>query len=140
QMAAILTDAVTNKVDSSNATEKAAVDIRDKQGERKQSFTNEEAKTILRAALSENDPFKRWVPWIGAYTGARLSEICQLRREDVLQTDGIWCVKFLAEAGQLKNRNSERAVPLHPALVKSGLLEFVAASKPGPLFCNLTPD
>src|SRR5438445_694610 len=77
---AILQWGVQNKLVSSNAAEDVSLDVKAKQGERKRSFTDEEAKTILRAALSEKDPVKRWVPWIGAYTGARLSEICQLRR------------------------------------------------------------
>jgi integrase len=31
-------------------------------------------------------------------------------------------------------------VPLHPALIERGFLEFVASAKPGPLFANLSPD
>ncbi|MEC5293197.1 hypothetical protein, partial [Aurantimonas sp. C2-3-R2] len=32
---------------------------------------------------------RRWVPWICAYTGARVNEITQLRRQDIKQIDGI---------------------------------------------------
>jgi len=71
-----------------------SLDVRSKQSEKKRSFTDEEAKVILRAALAEDDPVRRWVPWIGAYTGARVSEICQLRSEDVVKIDDIWCMKF----------------------------------------------
>jgi hypothetical protein len=49
-------------------------------------------------------------------------------------------MKFDPEAGALKNVNSERAVPLHPAIVTSGFLEFVASQHPGPLFPGLAAD
>jgi integrase len=49
-------------------------------------------------------------------------------------------MKFDPEAGALKNVNSERAVPLHPAIVTSGFLEFVASQRPGPLFPGLAAD
>jgi hypothetical protein len=38
------------------------------------------------------------------------------RAQDVIEEDGIWCLRFTPEAGSLKNVNSERAVPLHPAV------------------------
>jgi integrase len=75
-----------------------------------------------------------------AYSGARISEVCQLRGEDIFQQDGIWFMKFDPAAGALKNINSERAVPLHPAIVASGFLEFVAAQRSGPLFPGLAVD
>jgi integrase len=49
-------------------------------------------------------------------------------------------MKFDAEAGSLKNENSERAVPLHPAIIESGFLQFVAAARSGPLFRGLQAD
>jgi hypothetical protein len=80
---------------------------------------------VLRAALKESDGVRRWVPWLCAYSGARLSEVCQLRAEDVVQVDGVWCLKLDPEAGSLKTRSSERAIPLHRAVIDSGFLGFV---------------
>ena len=137
---AILQWGVQNKLLRSNAAEGISLDVKAKQGERKRSFTDEEAKIILRAARFEKDSVKRWVPWIGAYTGARLSEICQLRCEDVLKIDEVWCIKFAPEAGSLKTSGSERVVPVHPALIDSGLLNYVAKVRSGPLFAELSPD
>jgi integrase len=71
---------------------------------------------------------------------ARVSEVCQLRTEDILQLEGIWVMKFDPKAGPLKNRNSERVVPLHPALIDSGFLNFVNGANSGPLFPRLPPD
>ncbi len=69
-----------------------------------------------------------------------MSEICQLRAEDVVQVDGIWCLKLDLEGGSLKTRSSERAIPLHPAVVESGFLDFVWSEKAGPLFADLALD
>lgn len=90
--------------------------------------------------MKENDPVRRWVPWIGAYTGARVSEICQLRREDIVQIEGIWCLKVMPEAGSVKTSGSERIIPIHPALEANGILDFVQRTKAGPIFSRLTPD
>jgi len=49
-------------------------------------------------------------------------------------------MKFDPEAGSLKNQNSERAIPLHPAITESGFLKFVKAAGAGPLFKGLTAD
>jgi integrase len=49
-------------------------------------------------------------------------------------------MKFDPEAGSLKTRSSEQAVPLHPAVIECGFLEFAASVKAGPPFAHLTPD
>jgi integrase len=69
-----------------------------------------------------------------------VSEISQLRVEDVVQLEGFWCVRFAPEAGSLKNSNSERAVPLHPSLISQGFLEFVKQVGSGPLYFDTKPD
>jgi integrase len=137
---AILQWGVQNKLVSINAADGISLNVKSKQGEKKRSFTDAEAKLILGAALAEKDPVRRWVPWIGAYSGARVSEICQLRAEDVLQIEDIWCMKLDPEAGSLKTSGSERIIPLHPALIENGFLKFVATIKSGPLFAALSPD
>jgi integrase len=139
-MRAILQWGVHNKHIASNPAEGISLDARSKQGEKKRSFTDAEAKLILRAALAEKDPVRRWVPWIGAYSGARVSEICQLRSEDIIQIDNIWCMKLDPEAGSLKTSGSERIIPLHPALIETGFLKFAVKAKSGPLFAALSPD
>jgi hypothetical protein len=53
------------------------------------AFTEDEASTILKAALAIKTPktplnrAKRWVPWLCAYSGARAGEVTQLRGEDI---------------------------------------------------------
>jgi hypothetical protein len=76
---AVLQWAVDNRRLSANPAERLMVSLKVNAGEAKRSFTEDEAAIVLKAALEEVDPVRRWVPWLGAYSGARLSEICQLR-------------------------------------------------------------
>jgi integrase len=114
--------------------------VKTRAGESKRGFDDAEAAIILAAAQREADPVKRWVPLLGAYSGARVSEICQLRVEDITQLSGIWCMKIAPEAGSMKTAGSERVVPLHPAVIEAGFLQFVSKSTAGPLFSTLPPD
>ena len=137
---AVLQWAVDNRRLVVNPAERISIDVQQKAGEKIRSFTDEEAVLVLAAAAKEGDPVRRWVPWLCAYTGARVSEICQLRAEDIRQIEGIWAIKFDPDAGPLKNKNSERAVPIHSALIETGFLDFTSDVGAGPLFRHLSPD
>ena len=137
---AILQWAVDNQLLPINPATRVTIHVKTRAGESKRGFDDAEAAIILAAAQREADPVKRWVPLLGAYSGARVSEICQLRVEDIAQLSGIWCMKFAPEAGSLKTAGSERVVPLHPAVVEAGFLQFVSKSAAGPLFSTLPPD
>ena len=123
---AILQWGVNNKHLASNPADGISLDVRSKQDEKKRSFTDEEAKIVLKAALAEKDPVRRWIPWLGAYSGARVSELCRLRAEDIVRIASIWCMKFDPEAGSLKTSGSERIIPLHSALIDRDFLKFAA--------------
>jgi integrase len=104
------------------------------------SFKPEEIKIILQASSAITKPetnktqaVRRWIPWICAYSGARSGEITQLRRQDVIERDGVHAIKITPDAGTVKTREA-RTVPLHYHLIEQGFLEFVKTSKPGPLF------
>ncbi len=49
-------------------------------------------------------------------------------------------MKFDPDAGSLKTVSSERAVPLHQAVIDGGFLDYVKRVKSGPLFPKLKPD
>jgi len=137
---AILQWAVDNRLLSSNPAERLTMDVTTKAAESRRGYTDDEAKIVLKAAQAEKDMVLRWVPWLCAYSGARVAEICQLRAEDIVQIDGIWCLKIDPEAGSIKTAGSERAVPLHPALIDTGFLTFAGTIKKGPLFPKLPAD
>jgi len=137
---AIFQWAVDNRKLDPNPASRISINLKRRPEDGRRGYTDDEAKIILRAARAEKESHKRWVPWVCAYTGARIAEICQLRSEDIKRIDDIWCIAFAAEAGSLKNVNSERAVPLHPALQDEGFLKFVDSARKGPLFTDLAPD
>ncbi len=81
---------------------------------------------------------KRWVPIICAFTGARVSEITQMRKEDVRQVDGQWVVRITPDAGTVK-AGGYRDVPLHPQIIEQGgFNKFIQDAGSGPLFHNGT--
>lgn len=136
----ILGWATDNRLIGANPAERITIEVKTKAAESKRGFSDDEAVLVLKAALSAKDTVRRWVPWLCAYSGARLSEVCQLRQEDIVQSEGIWVMKIDPDAGSVKTRSSERVVPLHPALIENGFLAFAQRAKPGPLFTDLPPD
>ncbi len=59
---AILQWAVDNRRLPSNPAERIVIDVKSKPSELRRSFTDAEAAIILKAALAETDPVRRWVP------------------------------------------------------------------------------
>lgn len=109
---------------------------------RERGFTDEEALRILEAAFSyerserESKKLaaaKRWVPFLAAYTGARVTELTQLRKKDVTRKGDRWVIRITPEAGSVKT-NQFRDIPLHTQIIELGFDKFVASSEPGPLF------
>jgi integrase len=108
------------------------------------AFNDDEIKAILRASAALGNPTeprgaaKRWVPWLCAYTGARVGELSQLRVQDIAQRTCGPVLRITPDAGPVKS-DKARTVPIHPHLVEMGLLEYVEAvgarlGKQGPLF------
>ncbi|POR45065.1 DUF6538 domain-containing protein [Bosea psychrotolerans] len=111
---------------------------------RPKGFTDEEAEALLKAAEGHQQgneqpktfAAKRWVPWLCAYTGARVGEVAQLRKQDVRKVGGYWVIHITPDAGTVKT-DQARDVVLHEHLVAQGFPEFCRRVKDGHLF--LTP-
>lgn len=120
---------------------KISLSKRDK-GRAMRGFYDDEAFKILEATTAA-PPAKlskhyararRWVPWLCAYTGARVNEITQTRACDVQFVETYWCIHITPEAGTQKTC-SKRLVPLHDHIIEQGFLEFARAKKGSePLF------
>ncbi|WP_214647397.1 DUF6538 domain-containing protein [Alterinioella nitratireducens] len=115
---------------------------------RERGYTDAEAVKLLKASRAyephedENGYIrekphlvaaKRWVPIICAFTGARVTEITQLRKEDIRQTEGQWSIRITPDAGSVKT-GQYRDVPLHRQIIAEGFGEFVKIAADGPLF------
>lgn len=85
----------------------------------------------LPSVKSAGGPAAYWVPLIGAFTGARVTEIAQLLVDDVYVEDGQWYFRFedRLEWQKLKNKSSRRRIPIHPELIRLGLVEHVDAMR-----------
>lgn len=132
--------ATDNGVISENPFSKVSITVKKKPGERRRGYSDDEAALVLRAAETEESAHRRWVPLLCAYTGARVSEVSQLRKEDLTKHQGIWCLQLTPEAGSLKNASSERVIPLHPRVVDAGFVKFVDKLAAGPIFSEVPPD
>lgn len=119
---------------------------------RERGYTTDEAVKLLKASRSYQPhedqkgrvrempnliAAKRWVPIICAFTGARVSEITQMRKEDVRKVDRQWVARITPDAGSVKS-GGYRDVPLHPQIIDEGFVEFIREASEGPLFHNGT--
>lgn len=68
-----------------------------------------------------------WIPLIALYTGARMTEIGQLRKDDIKQESGYYYfdISNNAEDATIKTDSSRRKVPVHRELIRLGFLEYV---------------
>lgn len=87
---------------------------------RSKGFTDGEALAILKTTLQvgerraslETRAAKRRVPWICAYSEARVGEVAQLRKCDVRKDGEHWIITITPEAGTVKT-NEARSFPIH---------------------------
>lgn len=111
---------------------------------RDRNFTASESSAVLAATLL-NYPecsdyerrARRWIPWLCAYTGARVNELSQLRGIDVVDQNGIWCFRISPEAGTVKN-NTVRLIPVHSHIIDQGFLSLAASYGNDPIFYDAT--
>jgi len=101
---------------------------------REKSFRENEWKTILKAANAvQHDPRNprasdacRWLPWLAAYTGARITELSSLMAGSIRKESGVWLLDFIETKSAVA-----RSVPIHDHLIELGFLDFVNGFKPG---------
>jgi integrase len=95
-----------------------------------------EAKERLRPNA---DPML-WVPLVALFSGLRVEEICQLRREDVKQEGvGYFNVTDEGEGQKLKSKAAKRRVPIHTELVRCGFLAYLKGCDAVSLWPGLKP-
>ena len=82
-----------------------------------------------------------WIPLLCRYTGARVGELTQLRKEDICKdSKGIYFLNIRrGEDQSVKNDTSLRHVPLHEHLLELGFIDYVKAAD-GWLFPQIPTD
>lgn len=145
---AVLHWAFVNDRLTSNEAEHVRQEVAKKVLNREQGYTTPEALKILNASINYEPALvanpsnresahitaaKRWAPLLCAFSGARITEITQLRKEDVRQEGDRWIIRISPDAGSVK-KGDYRDVPLHHQVIDLGFPDFVAAAALGPLF------
>lgn len=82
-------------------------------GQDREIYTREDTLKLHRAALANKDKPLADLIELGWYTGARIEELCQLGKDNVITVDGIRCFDF----PRSKNKASKRVLPIHPSLL-----------------------
>jgi integrase len=108
-------------------------------------YGDDDAQKILLAARQRQEPCLRWIPWVCALTGCRLDEVASTAARDIEKIGRIYTLAIRLENRDpetgLKTESSARVVPLHPALVADGFVDYWAdLPKDGPLFPDIRPD
>ena len=72
-----------------------------------------------------------WIPLIGLYTGARLSELAQLKTHDIKTIDETPAISIsnLGLNQKVKTTAGIRTIPIHSELIKLGFLQYVEKIK-----------
>jgi len=133
----------TEWVDSNPFADFAIAEPRGKKSDRKDNgrkpFTSDQLEALITTLEAEksltDDDY--WPPMLALYQGARLEEICQLDKADVVEIDCIPCLRITDALDEfdgdtdkkLKNKASVRTVPIHPALIAKGFMDFERHSK-----------
>lgn len=149
---AVLNWAVEEGKIRDNVADKVKQEIPKKQRSREQGFTTPEAVAILKATLAyvpkdtgvksttESaglSAAKKWSSLLCAFSGARIAEITQLRKQDFRQEGDTTVMRLRPDAGGIK-AGDYRDVPLHPQIIELGFLDFLKSASDGPLFHTTT--
>jgi integrase len=128
--------AVRNRLLNANPAQGLTTARKAQAGTRRLLYDDDEVARLLSLADRETRPSRHWLPWLTALSGARVGEVAQLWGNRVVAIDGIPVMKIApaADGGTIKNVGSERDVPIHPAIIDRGFLDFVRTKNGGPLF------
>jgi integrase len=100
-----------------------------------------------KAGNRHADDWRKWIPLVCMFTGARIGEIAQLRIGDIRQEHGVWFV-HIAHEGKLSTKSGKsRPAAVHSRLESLGFLDFVERQRvraggdgTAPLFPELKPN
>ena len=114
----------------SNPAEGIQIKSQKRADQERHDYTTEDLNKLFNSEEYREGKHKAsyayWTPYIALYSGCRLEEICQLHLEDIRQEGGVWVFDINdKKEKRVKTRSSVRLVPIHPHLIKLGLLDHV---------------
>jgi integrase len=80
-----------------------------------------------------------WVPLLAWYSGARCSELCQLRTEDIKKESGVWVMQIYDgdSTQRIKTIAARRSIPLHAEILRLGFVQYCESITQGSLWPDL---
>jgi len=113
------------------------IDIKTTPTHKRRPWDASELKTLFGQALHKSYSFPKdwrsgadaayWIPLLGLFTGARLSELVQLRVKDICTEAHIPVISITDECNhqRVKTPSSIRKIPIHRELIRLGFLDYV---------------
>ncbi|MDP3074883.1 DUF6538 domain-containing protein [Bradyrhizobium sp.] len=97
----------------------------------RKGFTLEEAQLILTATLAtpsdlisvEMRAARRWLPWLCAYSGARVNELTSLHPDDISPLTKK--IPYMTIKPSLEKTGQWRVVPIHSHVIEQGFMGYV---------------
>jgi integrase len=80
-----------------------------------------------------------WIPIMALYSGARCSELCQLRKADINKESGVWMMQIHDDdpSQRVKTIAGRRTIPLHDELLRLGFIQYWDSIELGSLWPKL---
>lgn len=98
-------------------------------------FTVDELNKWFAVSAIAKQPDMKWMPLLGAFTGARVGELVTLQRKDIYKVEsGGWVIDLtthiidadgVAKVRKVKNTSSRRVIALPEFIVKTGFFDYV---------------
>ncbi len=101
--------------------------IKSRADEQRNMLSDADVLTIFANLQQDvNKPSVFWVPILAAFTGMRLSELCQLQKRDIVNIDSVLCIQVNDDGDRsVKTENGIRTVPIHSQILKLGFENLV---------------
>jgi integrase len=130
---------VKNNLIESHPFKNAVIKKKTSLDKERPALTDTEIKKILEN-LPINRPSLYWCILISCFTALRQSEVASLDSSDVTCQDGLFCLNINDRGDKrLKNKNARRVIPLHPILLKAGIINLAQSQAGNKLFSDIKP-
>ncbi len=89
-------------------------------------YTDQEIQKIKELVNKDENKDINYITLVAMYQGMRLKEITQLKKEDIINLNNVFCININQNENKTtKTKKSIRTIPIHPKLIELGFLDFV---------------
>lgn len=140
EVATFLNWCIKNSLIQSHPFKNAVIKKRSTSDKDRPALSDSEIKTII-ANLPADQVSLSYCILISIFGGLRQSEVAGLDANDIIKSqDGNWCIDINDRGDKkLKSKNGQRIIPIHPVLLKAGIVELAQRRTGGKLFPDIRP-